>query len=77
LQGLYKTALNVVETYDVLTFTGLDTIYNFRVWANLENNRSLEIGVKKICFTLVGRGEGRGAAVTYNKQRLLVISLFK
>ena len=53
---IVQTALNVEEAYDVRTLTALDTIYNFRVWVNLENNRSLEIGVKNICFTPAGGG---------------------
>lgn len=48
---IVQTALNLVEACDVYTLTGLDTIYNFRVWVNLENNRSLEIRVNNICFT--------------------------
>lgn len=53
---ILQTALTVVEPYDIHTFTALDTIYNFRVWVSLENNRSLEIGVKNICFTPSGEG---------------------
>jgi hypothetical protein len=48
-----------VEAYDVHTLTALATSYNFRVWVNLENNRSLEIGVMNMFYT-GGLGRGRG-----------------
>jgi hypothetical protein len=74
-----QTALNVVEAYGVRTLTALGTICNFSVWVILENSRSLEIGVRNMFYT--GRlGGERGeleTAIIYNKQRLLVISIFK
>jgi hypothetical protein len=55
---IVQNVLNVMEAYAVHTLAALGTIYNFRVWVNLENNRSLEIGVKNIRSTRAGGGGG-------------------